>query len=73
MPDSIIVYRNPIEKMFYEQGGFGRALIFGVVMLIVFMAVYFLLDKIKRDNKFSVPVAMVLSIVAGCFAVWFTL
>jgi FtsH-binding integral membrane protein len=73
MPDSIIVYRNPVEKMFWEQGGFGHALIFGAAMLVTFLVVFWLVEQIKSNNKASVPVALTLSIIAGCIAVWLTL
>ena len=40
MDDSIIVYRNPLEKAFWESNMLPVIAVFIIVMLIVFVVVY---------------------------------
>ena len=46
MQDSIIVYRNPLEKAIWESNVLPIAIMFAVVMGVVFFLVYKSLEKI---------------------------
>lgn len=80
MPDSIIVYRNPMEKMFWESmtnGGFTTFLLFGAVMGVTFCALYFGITKVTGkgtwrgdDGDWILGFSLVLSFILACVAVW---
>jgi hypothetical protein len=80
MQDSIIVYRNPMEKMFWESmsnGGFTTFLLFGAVMGISFCILYFGICKVTGKGKWRndggdwiLGVSLVLSFILACAAVW---
>ena len=46
MDQSIIVYRNPMEKYFWEHHGFGYMILFAFTMFISFCIAYTIIKKI---------------------------
>jgi Na+-translocating ferredoxin:NAD+ oxidoreductase RnfE subunit len=73
MSESIIVYRNPIEKMFWEGGYQSVALILLaiIISLVVFYFVVWLLRKIT-GQKWRSPtwIYVVATLTAGVSAIF---
>jgi hypothetical protein len=75
MQDSIIVYRNPMEKAMWESGNMHLGIIFAITMGITFFLVYKGLEKITGE-KWNQPnwflwVSGTLGVIAGVAACWF--
>jgi len=80
MQDSIIVYRNPLEKAMWEgmSGvGFSTLLLFAAVMFFSFVALYFGITKVTGKGKWRVDggdwvlgFSLVVSFLVACGAVW---
>jgi hypothetical protein len=72
MQDSIIVYRNPMEKMIWEGGYLFPILVFAIVMGVSFFGIYKFLEYIfnKRWNQpvWFLWVSGVGSFLCGWFA-----
>lgn len=69
MQDSIIVYRNPLEKMIWEGGYLFPIIVFAVVMLVSFIGVYKFLQYIfKREHVSFIWVSGIVSFTCGWFA-----
>lgn len=78
MSDSIIVYRNPMEKAFWESmqnGNFIYIAAFVVVSAVVFLVVYLSLIKIckKIGWRDCDTVCGLIAIVAAGAAAFFTI
>jgi hypothetical protein len=74
----VIVYRNPVEAAFWHSMSNGGALIFlmfGVMMFIYFIALYYIINKfskgIKRNGDWTVSICVVLSAFLSGLTVWF--
>lgn len=74
MQDSIIVYRNPSERDFYEGGYAPAMLAFALAMGVTFAIVYFILKALfKRKYGWNEPtwflwVAGTIGTIVGCIA-----
>lgn len=76
MQDSIIVYRNPVEKYMWENVGtmFPQILLFIVAFFIVYGLVYWAVSKIPactRDGNVCSVVAGIAGSAGAIAAVWF--
>ncbi len=73
--DSIIVYRNPLEKQFYESNGPAITFVFALVMGVTFLVTYKLLIVACKIPSYRVPswiiwTAGVVSVVVGFLVIW---
>lgn len=69
MPDSIIVYRNPIEKAFWEGGYAIPMMCFALAMGISFIVTFKILEKVfGRQRNWMVWVSGIVGVVSGYFA-----
>lgn len=75
--DSIIVYRNPLEKMFWENSGtyLPFMLVFAVLSVITFIAVHKLITHFGkwgwREPKWVMVVCWAVSLSVGFSIPWF--
>lgn len=72
MPDSIIVYRNPLEKMFWESNNSFLVIVFAASMFFSFVAINFLLQIAFRNSRkdYSVEISMAVSLVVACLVTY---
>jgi hypothetical protein len=77
MQDSIIVYRNPVEKMFWEGGGMQIMGAFLIAFLVAFGITFGIIRLFYRKQwnppMWTATVPICIGIVAGLFAAWHTL
>ena len=74
MQDSIIVYRNPLEKAVWEH--MGSIALFAIVMLVTFLVTYHICDclyakylnKYTKGCNWTLWVASIVSITCGILA-----
>lgn len=76
----IIVYRNPAEAFFWQSmsnGGFIVFLMFGAVMLVSFLVLWFGITKITGKGRWRGDggdwvrgTCLAASFVCACLAVW---
>lgn len=77
MQDSIIVYRNPMEKAMWEgmqNGGFGFIVLFVVAFFIGFGITYFIISKFVRGadfNRWSSGVSIFVGFMCAGMAIYF--
>lgn len=70
MPDSIIIYRNPFEKMFWENNGPIYLILFLVVFFAVFSGSYWIHKRCQTKTwkdpnpAFSIILGIVVSFVS---------
>lgn len=72
---TIIVYRNPVEKAFWEDGVMGGGLVpvlLGVaVFFFVFLTANKLLDRTKLRFTYGTNLALLLGAVGGLWAMFY--
>jgi cytochrome c biogenesis protein CcdA len=69
MSDSLIIYRNPMEKAFWENGGMFYVIIFAISMGVTFVLTYFLLKKFcHREYSWFAWVSGIIGITVGILA-----
>lgn len=71
----IIVYRNPMEKAFYDNNGPAFVLVFVVAFFVVFAGGIKILKSVFKMNDYSINFGVmwligILATVAACIACW---